>query len=366
MIASGPDISLVNAIAAPLLCDKCKTCERADDDEERESSKAPKFELMFCADCMSLNNTKPAHDIFDNIPRRKRNANRRHQLPPSNSVNHDQASTSIELASLNNSVQILSGKAQEKLESQRLASEHEEQVQLRISNLSTKSQVILLESFLSPSNGVSSVRTFLNDDDKRKAKLVDITYDPIRISLSSLISSLVELGLDASILKVDSKGSNDGRKDEEEPQIPCRSSLHVEGICCTTEVPIVTSILRGAGVEKVNINVTSRMVYIDHFPEKQLASELATLLTNEGFKSTIKKDGGISKRKKKRRKSTGTQDTANSSVETSLFDNDDEKSKNVISTRYWHDILPKGLSMNIILSGIFWIISLVGAFNVDL
>ena len=101
MIAIQPGIPPFDVTAAPLLCDKCKTCNRADDDEEIGSSKGPKFELMFCADCMSLNNSKPTHDVFANIPKRKRKVGGKRKLPPSNSLDHDKAPSSIELISSN-------------------------------------------------------------------------------------------------------------------------------------------------------------------------------------------------------------------------------------------------------------------------
>eukprot|EP00586_Coscinodiscus_wailesii_P017130 CAMPEP_0172519442 /NCGR_PEP_ID=MMETSP1066-20121228/291418_1 /TAXON_ID=671091 /ORGANISM="Coscinodiscus wailesii, Strain CCMP2513" /LENGTH=1043 /DNA_ID=CAMNT_0013302033 /DNA_START=55 /DNA_END=3186 /DNA_ORIENTATION=+ len=74
--------------------------------------------------------------------------------------------------------------------------------------------------------------------------------------------------------------------------VASRSLLHVEGICCTTETPIVTNILRNAGAGKVSVNITTRTVYVDHFPKDVSAAELATVLTTEGFPSRVKKDGG--------------------------------------------------------------------------
>ena len=92
----------------------------------------------------------------------------------------------------------------------------------------------------------------------------------------------------------------------------CRSSMHVDGICCSSEVPEVTSILRnlGNGVQKVSINITSRMVYVDHFTDADadegsgdrcrgiLAADLANALNKEGFGATVRKDGGIVRARK--------------------------------------------------------------------
>ena len=384
--------------AAPFLklCDNCMACSRADDDEEEgsSSSSGPKFDLMFCADCMKLNAANPRHDFFGNIPRRKKGAKRK--LPQKAPTPTEASANSltnvispsiipkeeerdcyipftpanpneneIELSLFSNLIE--SPQTQPCSRTPPSTPNEKEQVfvQLSISNLSTEIQVLLLESFLTPSSGVLSLHTHLNDSDQRKAKLVEVTFDPIRISLPNMMASLVELGLDASVVTDLEEGyrrpNSSSGDSEKEIRIPCRSSLYVEGICCATEVPIVTSILRDVGVEKVNINITSRMVYVDHFAEDHMASELARALTREGFESTIKKDGGASKRKK-RRNSGSTQDPQSSTVSSHL-ENDVEVTDS--QKRCWHKVLPKGLNLNIILSGMFWIISLIGSFDTD-
>lgn len=340
------------------LCDKCRACSRADDDEEEGSSSGPKFELMFCADCMRLNEANPQNDFFGNIPRRKKGAKR--NLPPSITPSRQVAPYPVVTCPIPSIPKELVPPAC----SIPSTPKEKEHIQLSISNLSTECQVLLLESFLTPSSGVLSVRTYFHDSDQRKAKLVDIVFDPIRTSLPTMLASLIELGLDTSIVTdlQDEETRSSSSDITEELRIPCRSSFYVEGICCATEVPIVTSILRNVGVEKVNINITSRMVYVDHFADDHMASELANALTREGFGSSIKKDGGAPKRKQ-RRNSGSTQDTAESTIASSHLENDAEMNG---ATRYLHKILPKGLSLNIILSGMFWIISLVGSFDADM
>ena len=69
-----------------------------------------------------------------------------------------------------------------------------------------------------------------------------------------------------------------------------RSQLYVEGICCSTEVPIVTDILNSSfrtQVQNVRINITHRIVYVDH-DETQLPIEnISQKLTDEGFEAQI-------------------------------------------------------------------------------
>ena len=217
-----------------------------------------------------------------------------------------------------------------------------ETVKLLISNLSTESQVLLLNSVLNPSSGATSVKTYLGSSSSSKSKLmsksktVDVTYDPLRISLSHMVGSLQNLNLDTSVMSHSKSKSNQQQQqqqhgsmsmhhqqiiNEDEESSPstkssnrfkirktCRSSMHVDGICCSSEVPEVTSILRnlGNGVQKVSINITSRMVYVDHFTDADegsgdrgiLAVDLANALNKEGFDATVRKDGGIVRARK--------------------------------------------------------------------
>jgi len=169
---------------------------------------------------------------------------------------------------------------------------------LFISNLTKESQVMLINSVFEAASGVTNVKSHLNDEDERTSKTVEITYDPIGVSIESMVKSLQDLGLDAAITSSTSRTLNGDGLPKRRPR---RSSLHVEGICCASEVPQVTNILRrlSSAVEKVSINITSRMVYVDHYPEEVGVLDFVSALNKEGFGATIKKDGGQSRRKTK-------------------------------------------------------------------
>ena len=85
-------------------------------------------------------------------------------------------------------------------------------------------------------------------------------------------------------------------KSPTDPTRIIRSSLLVKGICCSSEVPQVTSILKTSshGVGKVKINITAKMVYIDHNPDDISAADLAKALNSNGFGAVVTKDGGVS------------------------------------------------------------------------
>jgi len=159
---------------------------------------------------------------------------------------------------------------------------------LYISNLVKDSQVILIKSVLEPTHGVSLISTHLHDKNNvTKSKTVNITFDTLVVSLESLVKRLNELGLNASI-----KNSDERTLDKRTTSM-CRSTLHVEGICCATEVPIVTHIIKGASrkVSRVSVNISARLVYVEHESLDFSIKEIAQELDQQGFSTTIKKDG---------------------------------------------------------------------------
>lgn len=180
---------------------------------------------------------------------------------------------------------------------------------LYVANLSQQSQLLLITKVLNSTVGVLEFKHYWDsnnnvlekknndDDDDEKKKYLDVFYDPLTLSMDKLLHSLQSMNLDVS-LKQDGGGSIIRNEEESCTTLtrkPVRSSMHVEGICCASEVPQVTSILRnlsGTGVDKVRINITSRMVYVDHFPDEIGANDLVAALNKEGFGATVKKNGG--------------------------------------------------------------------------
>mmetsp|Transcript_611 Transcript_611/g.829 ORF Transcript_611/g.829 Transcript_611/m.829 type:complete len:928 (-) Transcript_611:143-2926(-) len=74
-----------------------------------------------------------------------------------------------------------------------------------------------------------------------------------------------------------------------------RSSFHVTGICCSSEVPVIRKIVKPlAGVKKVAINVTARTVYVDHDVTVNTAQNIADVLNYERFGATVLKDAADS------------------------------------------------------------------------
>lgn len=88
-----------------------------------------------------------------------------------------------------------------------------------------------------------------------------------------------------------------------------RSSFHVSGICCSSEVPAIRKIVKPlAGVKKVAINVTARTVYVDHDVTINTAQNIADVLNKERFGATVLKDAGDVLMKKNENKTVDEHD----------------------------------------------------------
>ncbi|KAL3935253.1 MAG: hypothetical protein SGBAC_009192 [Bacillariaceae sp.] len=74
--------------------------------------------------------------------------------------------------------------------------------------------------------------------------------------------------------------------------VEVKSKFFVNGICCTTEVPIVKRILRPVkGVSRVQIHLVAKSVTVHHSPESVTAIQLAQTLEAQGFPTQIIHDG---------------------------------------------------------------------------
>jgi Cd2+/Zn2+-exporting ATPase len=74
---------------------------------------------------------------------------------------------------------------------------------------------------------------------------------------------------------------------------PIRTTLHVQGLCCSTEVPSIRKILKKfPGIAKLAIQPTTGRVTIQHVPRVVSARTLAQALTAAGFPATILSTAG--------------------------------------------------------------------------
>uniref|UniRef100_A0A7S1G1E3 HMA domain-containing protein n=1 Tax=Corethron hystrix TaxID=216773 RepID=A0A7S1G1E3_9STRA len=110
-----------------------------------------------------------------------------------------------------------------------------------------------------------------------------------------------------------------------------QSQLHVDGICCSSEIPTINSIVTPLrGVNKISINVTTKIVYVDHDKSLISVEEIEKKLNLCNFRATVQKDGENPLGKKEE------------------LHNSDRKNK--------REFLAKS---SVALSGVFWTISMM-------
>jgi copper chaperone CopZ len=152
----------------------------------------------------------------------------------------------------------------------------ETRFQLRNSTLNP-SESLVIQSILQPLPGVSNVSVDC------KHQCIEVEHDASmnnEIVLNALESSGHSAFIQASV------SSSSG----EEQWV--RSQFYVSGICCTTEVPVVKRILRTvAGVSKLQINITTKIVHVQHDVFVTSAQKIAQKLSSEGFPTQIQRDG---------------------------------------------------------------------------
>ena len=139
--------------------------------------------------------------------------------------------------------------------------------------------ILVIQSMLQPLPGVSKVVLMQKDHQ------VIVDHDA-QTSTGTILSSLDSVGYKAICL-VD-QATPEG---VDEPTW-VRSKFFVEGICCASEVPSVRKIVKPLpGVSKMQINITTKMVYVQHDLVRIDADMIAKELDKEGFPAQIRSDG---------------------------------------------------------------------------
>lgn len=140
---------------------------------------------------------------------------------------------------------------------------------------------MFLESLLQPLAGVVTVHV-----DVEKAQ-VSVNHT-LQTTPAQLMAALKRGGYETALLE-----SADRPSSSREAEI-VRSQFHVSGICCAMEIPAVRKIVRPLrGVEGLQINITTKMVYVQHDTHQMSTDIIADCLTREGFPATIVVDGGV-------------------------------------------------------------------------
>jgi copper chaperone CopZ len=142
-------------------------------------------------------------------------------------------------------------------------------------DLSCPSQALVIQSLLTELPGVSKVTVNLQD------KVVFVDHDATTPP-DHLVETLQEMGYTARL--------------ENDPWLSdssiVRSQLYVQGICCASECPSINKIVKPLpGVSKLQISITTKMVYVFHDASVIQVNEIAMQLVSQGFQARVVKDG---------------------------------------------------------------------------
>lgn len=149
-------------------------------------------------------------------------------------------------------------------------------IQLQGSTL-RPSQILIIESLLRPLPGINKVMV------DSKSQTITLEHDA-SMNTESVLHALESAGHSAVIREQPSDFMSD--------QILVRSKFYVSGICCASEVPAVKKIIKPIyGVSKVQINITTKMVNVQHDASLISAGEIERRLTREGFPTKVQQDG---------------------------------------------------------------------------
>lgn len=112
-------------------------------------------------------------------------------------------------------------------------------------------------------------------------------------NLSNNFEGKSDLSNFGTVLKEKGPLSDVGRNNNNQTICWVRSDFDVQGICCTSEIPAIRRIVKPLlGVAKVNINLTTKIVHVQHNYVQIQASHVAQALTEQGFPALVRKDGG--------------------------------------------------------------------------
>jgi copper chaperone CopZ len=119
-------------------------------------------------------------------------------------------------------------------------------------------------------------------------KQVIVHHDPQRLSASDIATALNKNHFGATVKR---DGGAEMRPADIQQQESGRSQLHVQHICCASEIPAILKILQPIhGVTNVSISTTTKMVQVDHIFGSVSAQQLVDALNQQGFGATLKFD----------------------------------------------------------------------------
>jgi len=146
----------------------------------------------------------------------------------------------------------------------------------RTGGLCCSSEVPQLVAILQPYNGVSDIK-------------FNIPLKQIIVEHNSKIISAAQVAKILTDEKFPTTIEADGGRNE--VGVEGRSKFYVRGICCSSEIPAIKTILETkVGIKGLVVNVATKMVYVDHSSNVISADAIADSLNNCGFEAQVKYD----------------------------------------------------------------------------
>jgi copper chaperone CopZ len=209
-----------------------------------------------------------------------------------------------------------------------------------VQGICCSSETSQILAILQPIIGIQSVRV------NAQLKSVMVEHDPSLVQATDIQKALdrerfkSRITEDGGMVMGDLHLVSQSREEEQDQESKKRSQFFVENICCAAEIRPIRSILETMdGIHEVSINVTTKMVYVRHDVSIVAASEIESRLNKQGFRTQILVDVA------RVQKPMVTE--AEGKTESTLESVDDSV-----------EIHTSKLNPLIIISGLFWIISM--------
>jgi copper chaperone CopZ len=146
----------------------------------------------------------------------------------------------------------------------------------RCTDICCASEIPLINTILQPQGGITDVKI------KVATQQIVVEYDNSIITADEINELL-------------NAGGFTSTEQRDEPVVTGktgRSHFLVKRICCASEIPAINTILEHKmGVFKVTVNVTAKMVYVDHDTSIVSAQELCDALNADHFDAFLEHDG---------------------------------------------------------------------------
>lgn len=165
--------------------------------------------------------------------------------------------------------------------------------------ITNPSHMLVIQSLIKQLPGVSRVMIYAKDS----TVIVDHDASFSRESVLSALESVGHSGVIHAPQTGLTGGGGGGFSDNAAGASPAdassldgplwvRSQFYVRGICCASEVPAIKKIVKPlTGVSKLNINITTKMVHVQHDASVITADQIARRLSREGFPAKVERDG---------------------------------------------------------------------------